>query len=442
MFIARPKSGPAQWLARGARLLAALLAIACMAGRAQAQHYNNSTSGVITDLTCGTGNELVRTFSVGANVIVSDVNIGVALQHTFRADLIITLTSPQGTTVSLMNAQGGTGANLSDLFDDSATVPIASHNSSSADPSNHVPPYFHSFRPNAALGTFNGQLSAGTWTLTICDGTALDSGTFTRSDLYITGTTLADLSLGMTVSDSLPIRTGTVTYTLTASSAASSSATASGVTVHDILPSGLGFASYSGTGTYNSSTGVWTVGNLAPGSSASITITASVAGSPGTTIVNSAQITASSQPDPDSTVSNGVTSEDDYAASTITVASPQLSVSKALTILADPANAGTNPKATPGATVRYCVSITNTGNIAASTIALSDSLPTNASLVAGTLRSGTSCAAAATTEDDNATGTDESDPFGAAASGNTVSGSTASLGVGSSFVLTYTVTIN
>ena len=299
----------------------ALLAVS-LPRTASAQISNQYTvtgTDVIDDVTCGTGNIVTKSFSVGSNVRITDVNIGVALLHTFRQDLIITLTSPSGTIVTLMNSDAGGGDNLSDLFDDSAAQAITNHNANVTDPTSAVPPYSHSYRPLSALSAFNTQTSAGIWNLTICDNTAQDVGTFTRSDLYITGTTLADLSLAMTSSSTTPTYGTTFTYTLTASSAATSSATATGVTVSDLLPSGTTFVSATGTGTYTSGTGVWSVGSLAAGGSASLTITATASGSVGSAITNAAQITASSQPDPDSTVNNGVTTEDDYTSQTITV---------------------------------------------------------------------------------------------------------------------------
>lgn len=316
-----PVSVPIRTLLRLALGLLALLVLG-LPGAAFAQVANQYTvtgTDPINDLTCGTGSVVTKTFTVGSNVKITDVNIGIALLHTYRQDLTITLTSPAGTTVTLMSNEGGSGDNLSDLFDDSAFNNIVNHNATVTDPTSAVPPYSHSFHPNTPLSAFNTQYSLGTWTLAICDGLAQDTGTFTRSDLYITGTTVADLSLAMTSSSTTPTYGTTFTYTLTASSAASSSATATGVTVGDVLPSGATFVSAAGTGTYTSGTGVWSVGSLAAGASASLTITATASGTVGSSVTNAAQITASSQPDPDSTVNNGVTSEDDYASRTITV---------------------------------------------------------------------------------------------------------------------------
>lgn len=125
----------------------------------------------------------------------------------------------------------------------------------------------------------------------------------------------------------------------------------------------------------------------------------------------------------------------------LTIIYPSLSVTKSSSVISDPVNGTTSPKAIPGGTMRYCVVVTNTGNTSASTVALDDSLPVAASYVAGSLRSGTSCAAATTVEDDGNSGADESDPFGASTSGSNILGSAPSLAAGSSLALTYDVIV-
>lgn len=132
----------------------------------------------------------------------------------------------------------------------------------------------------------------------------------------------ADLALTKSVSNATPAPGASISYNLTVTSAASpaSTATATGITVQDTLPAGFTFASASGSGTYNSGTGVWNVGSLAPGASASITINGTATGSASTTVTNVAQITASSLTDPDSTPNNGVTTEDDFASVSFTTA--------------------------------------------------------------------------------------------------------------------------
>ena len=129
----------------------------------------------------------------------------------------------------------------------------------------------------------------------------------------------ADLSLSKALLTSNPTSGGSATYRLTVTNAASSALTATGVTVRDILPAGFTYVSSSGTGTYNPGTGIWTAGSIAPGVSVSIDLTGTVNASAGASFVNTAEITASSAPDPDSTPNNGATNEDDYASATLTV---------------------------------------------------------------------------------------------------------------------------
>lgn len=131
----------------------------------------------------------------------------------------------------------------------------------------------------------------------------------------------ADLSLTKSVVTPAPFAGGNVTWRLTLANSSTSTGTPSSITVQDVLPTGFTFSSSSGTGTFSSATGNWTVSSLAPGSSATLDITGSISASAGAALANTAQVTASSLPDPDSTVNNGVTTEDDYTTVSFTVAS-------------------------------------------------------------------------------------------------------------------------
>jgi uncharacterized repeat protein (TIGR01451 family) len=133
--------------------------------------------------------------------------------------------------------------------------------------------------------------------------------------------TAADLSLTKALIGSPPITGGTATWRLTVTNNAASLLTADGVFVEDTFPAGFTFGSASGDGSFNSGTGEWDVGTLAPGDSAVLNITGTVSSAAGTTITNTAEITASSVVDSDSTPNNGVTSEDDFASSSFVVQS-------------------------------------------------------------------------------------------------------------------------
>jgi uncharacterized repeat protein (TIGR01451 family) len=119
----------------------------------------------------------------------------------------------------------------------------------------------------------------------------------------------------------------------------------------------------------------------------------------------------------------------------------RLSVSKISNITADGVSI-TNPKAVPGSTVRYCILVTNTGPGTSTTVSATDSLPTFVTYVAGSMRSGTTCATAATVEDDNAIGADESDPFGVSVTGSTITGITASLAANATFAMAFNAVVN
>ena len=102
------------------------------------------------------------------------------------------------------------------------------------------------------------------------------------------------------------------------------------------------------------------------------------------------------------------------------VSSAAISFTKLSMPISDPVNGTVNPKAIPGATVQYCLLISNAGPLPAANIVVTDTLPATLTYVGGSMRSGTSCATATTVEDDDNSGADESDPFGASQSSGTI----------------------
>jgi uncharacterized repeat protein (TIGR01451 family) len=87
---------------------------------------------------------------------------------------------------------------------------------------------------------------------------------------------VANLQVAETVSDPTPVVGETVTYTVTVRDSGPDSAT--GVTVAFPLPPGLTFATaVPSQGTYNSTSGIWTIGSFAVGTVPTLTLTAVVA---------------------------------------------------------------------------------------------------------------------------------------------------------------------
>ena len=118
-----------------------------------------------------------------------------------------------------------------------------------------------------------------------------------------------------------------------------------------------------------------------------------------------------------------------------------LGVTKLSTLISDPQNGTTNPKAIPGAIMEYCIFVQNPGSGTATNVVGTDVIPAALTYTAGSMFSGANCASATTAEDDDAGGADESDPYGASVSGSTLTATAASLGPSASFALKFRTTI-
>ncbi|MBU7000319.1 MAG: DUF11 domain-containing protein [Theionarchaea archaeon] len=176
----------------------------------------------------------------------------------------------------------------------------------------------------------------------------------------------ADLRLEKTVNDSTPDPGDTITFTITVYNDGPDTAT--NVLVEDVLPAGLSYVSDTPSqGTYSNVTGIWTVGTIVNGASATLQITAQVTGTG--TITNIAQVNASDCYDPDSTPDNDNPQEDDQQSSTITVSvahlTPSIDVTKSV-----------YPKvAQEGDVLTFTITVTNTGQLPLAPVLVTDNLP-------------------------------------------------------------------
>jgi uncharacterized repeat protein (TIGR01451 family) len=111
-----------------------------------------------------------------------------------------------------------------------------------------------------------------------------------------------DLELSKVVDESTPCEASIVIYTITVSNPSATGAT--NVQVTDLLPTGLTYSSsMPSQGSYDHVTGLWTVGNVNAGASATLVLTATVnSGTGGEIITNMASITHVDQSD--SVISN------------------------------------------------------------------------------------------------------------------------------------------
>ena len=127
------------------------------------ERYTDSPSLVLPDP--GTTNALLPVTTTIDSL--ADLVVTVDVNHTWVSDLIVTLISPTGTRIILVNRRGGSGDNFSTTaFDDSAVTPIGGGSA----------PFNGSSRPEEALSTLVGEDPNGTWQLEIQDVIAPDWG--------------------------------------------------------------------------------------------------------------------------------------------------------------------------------------------------------------------------------------------------------------------------
>ncbi|NUO76880.1 MAG: tandem-95 repeat protein, partial [Lysobacter sp.] len=165
--------------------------------------------------------------------------------------------------------------------------------------------------------------------------------------------------MAKSVDNATPTVGTNVVFTLTVTNNGPSAS--AGVSVADLLPNGYTYVSDNGAGAYVSGTGVWTIGNLANGASASLQITATVNATG--TYLNTATVSA--------TTSDPTTTNNTGTATTTPVASADLSIDK------DDAGA----TVVPGNNVVYTITVANAGPSAASSIVVSDAIPSGLGFV-------------------------------------------------------------
>ncbi|MGV1682987.1 hypothetical protein [Sphingopyxis sp. NJF-3] len=86
-------------------------------------------------------------------------------------------------------------------------------------------------------------------------------------------------------------------------------------------------------------------------------------------------------------VNDGARDAAHSAADDYTVKTATLTVTKTSRVVDDPLNGASNPKLIPGATVEYCIAIANAaGGAAATSVAISDSVPGQLTFVAGSIK--------------------------------------------------------
>ncbi|HVM51069.1 MAG TPA: protease pro-enzyme activation domain-containing protein, partial [Candidatus Acidoferrum sp.] len=342
-----------------------------------ALRFDNSTPAFIPDL--GETNSTVVVSNI--NNGLSKVTVSLYITHTFDSDLLLQLISPDGTTNTLADGDGGAGQNygascgndlLRTTFDDAAATSISSG----------IAPFVGTFQPQTPLSVFVGKAGTnvnGAWRLRVVDQQALDVGTLQCWSLFLTPAMCvdgggecpgADLALGMTAAPEPDLVGNALTYSISVTNNGPS--TAKNVQVIQLLPEGVIFNSaVSSQGSCSQSGGIvtGTLGTMGPGSRATITVqvTPAVTG----TLSSSASV-SSDQPDPNPS-NNSAT-----FVSHINPLSSDLAVG--LIALPNPAYLGSN--------ITYTVWVTNNGPTAASGVTVSNVWPAGAGVLSASVSQG------------------------------------------------------
>lgn len=123
------------------------------------------------------------TLSISEDLVITDVNVGVDVSHTYVAELIITLESPSGTVITLLsqdtclNPDYSSGSDINVVFDDDGSDLVCASSS---------PVVSGIIRPQqGSLDILNNQSTQGDWVLSITDIYSGDGGSLDNFTLEI-----------------------------------------------------------------------------------------------------------------------------------------------------------------------------------------------------------------------------------------------------------------
>jgi len=143
---------------------------------------DNNTTGVTS------------TINVADSLTVSSISVATVIPHTYKGDLVVTLTGPDNTSAILHNRTGTSTDNVTTTF---SIVTTSAQ----------------------ALSVFNGKNTAGAWKLKVQDLAAADVGTFSSWKITFNGEKSATVNLAVPDNNTTGV-THTQTYTQTGTVAA------------------------------------------------------------------------------------------------------------------------------------------------------------------------------------------------------------------------------
>lgn len=136
------------------------------------------------------GGPAIDTLTITDSGVIEDVDVAIEITHTWIGDLVVTTTSPAGTSVVLHQTSGGNTDDLFATYDDELAPGTIS--------------------PAQPLSGFDGEDRSGAWTLTASDAVSGDNGALHAWSLFlqIQGAAIVDCN-GNQVDDACEIAGGT-----------------------------------------------------------------------------------------------------------------------------------------------------------------------------------------------------------------------------------------
>jgi subtilisin-like proprotein convertase family protein len=144
---------------------------------------------VVSGVSGNIGDLNFRIDGSSCNTTAGSTTVGV--DHTWVGDLVFKLTSPQGTTVTIIDrpgagANGSSGNNFCQTLLDDDFLPLRSIEEITATGTPPLgPPYTGTFNPQNPMSAFDGQNPNGTWTLNVSDNAGIDTGSVRAFSLVI-----------------------------------------------------------------------------------------------------------------------------------------------------------------------------------------------------------------------------------------------------------------
>jgi subtilisin-like proprotein convertase family protein len=144
--------------------------IICM-GTGNIPMTDSSITSPGTPITSNT--TITSTLTVADNVSITDLNVDLNINHTWVGDLVITLESPAGTTITILDPGSCSGDDVIILLDDEAPTTSSACYGTGSNQAYPDP----SYQPFSQLSIFDGENTAGDWILSVSDTASGDEGT-------------------------------------------------------------------------------------------------------------------------------------------------------------------------------------------------------------------------------------------------------------------------